>query len=106
MTPASRWKGGNGPEETDLVSFRNLLRVMPKSLKRVVFTSSAGVERAGSFPYSILNLFGNCTTLNALPGVLWDGGRGRGEVSTQDLPHCGCAITLNNWALSRMGSQQ
>jgi nucleoside-diphosphate-sugar epimerase len=52
-----RWKGGN-PEETDLVSFRNLLGALPKGLKRMVFTSSAGVERQGSFPYVILNLFG------------------------------------------------
>ena len=54
----SRWKGGN-PEETDLVSFRNLLGALPQGgLKRVVFTSSAGVERQGSFPYLILNAFG------------------------------------------------
>ncbi len=54
---AARWKGGN-PEETDLFSFRNLLGVMPSDIKRVVFTSSAGVERQGSFPFLILNLFG------------------------------------------------
>jgi hypothetical protein len=35
-----------------------LLGALPKSLKRVIFTSSAGVERQGSFPYIILNLFG------------------------------------------------
>lgn len=52
-----RWKGGK-PEETDFVSFQNLLGALPKGLKRVVFTSSAGVERQGSFPYIILNLFG------------------------------------------------
>lgn len=52
-----RWKGGK-PEETDLISFQNLLGALPKGLKRVVFTSSAGVERQGSFPYIILNLFG------------------------------------------------
>ena len=52
-----RWKGGK-PEETDLVSFRNLLGALPQGLKRVIFTSSAGVERQGSFPYVILNLFG------------------------------------------------
>lgn len=52
-----RWKGGN-PEETDLVSFRNLLGAVPEGVKRVVFTSSAGVERQNSFPYIILNLFG------------------------------------------------
>lgn len=40
------------------MSFQNLLGALPKGLKRVVFTSSAGVERQGSFPYIILNLFG------------------------------------------------
>lgn len=40
------------------MSFRNLLAALPGSVKRVVFTSSAGVERQGSFPYLILNAFG------------------------------------------------
>lgn len=54
-----RWKGGK-PEETDLISFQNLLAAVPKGVgvKRVVFTSSAGVERQGTFPYLVLNLFG------------------------------------------------
>lgn len=56
--PSARWKGDNGPEQTDLVSFRNLLGVIPNSIKRVIFTSSCGVERQNSLPFNILNLFG------------------------------------------------
>ncbi len=41
------------------MSFRNLLNVMPRDTKRVIFTSSAGVERQGAFPYLILNAFGS-----------------------------------------------
>ena len=44
-----RWKGGNGPEATDLVGFCNLLAVLPPTTKRVVFTSSAGVDRQEPF---------------------------------------------------------
>lgn len=56
--PSSRWKGGNGPEATDLLGFQNLVAALPSSIKRVVFTSSAGVERQDKFPFIILNLFG------------------------------------------------
>lgn len=53
-----RWKGGNGPKETDLLGFQNLVAALPSSIKRVIFTSSAGVERQDKFPFIILNLFG------------------------------------------------
>ncbi|KAI7845420.1 hypothetical protein COHA_000973 [Chlorella ohadii] len=56
--PSKRWDGGNNPEQTDYVSVRNLVRACPPSLKRFVLTTSAGVERSGQFPFSILNLFG------------------------------------------------
>jgi uncharacterized protein YbjT (DUF2867 family) len=57
--PSSRWDNGNGPEQTDFVSVRNLVRaVAPLGLKRMVLTTSAGVERSGQFPFAVLNLFG------------------------------------------------
>lgn len=40
------------------MSVRNLVHACPPSLKRFVLTTSAGVERSGQFPFSILNLFG------------------------------------------------
>lgn len=58
VAPSRRWDGGNNPEQTDFVSVRNLVRACPASLKRFVLTTSAGVERSGQFPFSILNLFG------------------------------------------------
>ena len=56
--PSARWKGGNGPRETDAVGVANLVRATPPSVRRFVLVSSAGVERSGRIPYSILNLFG------------------------------------------------
>jgi hypothetical protein len=59
--PSARWKGGNGPKETDEVGVANLVAATKKAnpaLSRFILTSSAGVERAGQLPYSILNLFG------------------------------------------------
>ena len=60
--PSKRWDGGNGPEQTDFVSVRNLVRAVAArpagSIKRMVLTTSIGVERAGQLPFSILNLFG------------------------------------------------
>lgn len=56
--PRRRWDGGNNPEQTDFVSVANLVRACPPSLRRFVLTTSAGVERSGQFPFSILNLFG------------------------------------------------
>lgn len=56
--PTSRWSGGNGPRNTDYESVKNLVSCMPKSLKHATMCTSAGVERANSFPFLILNIFG------------------------------------------------
>ncbi|CAI5529945.1 unnamed protein product [Closterium sp. Naga37s-1] len=56
--PSKRWDGDNGPEQTDYVGVKNLLAALPQDLSRLVFVSSAGVERHNQLPYSILNLFG------------------------------------------------
>ncbi|GAB4820052.1 hypothetical protein N2152v2_007098 [Parachlorella kessleri] len=57
--PSKRWDGGNGPEQTDFVSVRNLIQACsPSSVKRFVLTTSAGVQRYNQLPFSILNLFG------------------------------------------------
>ena len=37
---------------------RNLIEATPKSVKRFVLTTSAGVDRSNKIPFSILNLFG------------------------------------------------
>jgi len=56
--PSKRWRDDNGPEQTDLVSNRNLIAATPRSIKRFVLTTSTGVERFNQFPFIILNLFG------------------------------------------------
>jgi uncharacterized protein YbjT (DUF2867 family) len=56
--PPSRWDGGNGPEQTDLVAAGNLIRAAPATLNHLAFCSSTGVDRFNSFPFLILNLFG------------------------------------------------
>ncbi len=53
-----RWKGKNGPEQTDWVATSTLIRNTPKSVKRFGLISSLGVERYGSLPFNILNLGG------------------------------------------------
>lgn len=53
-----RWKGDNGPEQTDSIATGNLIRATPKSIERFVYNTSAGVERYNKLPFSILNLFG------------------------------------------------
>ncbi|DBA85222.1 TPA: hypothetical protein ACH3X2_005927 [Trebouxia sp. C0005] len=53
-----RWKGGNGPEQTDSIATGNLIKATPKGIKRFVLVTSAGVERYNKLPFSILNLFG------------------------------------------------
>jgi nucleoside-diphosphate-sugar epimerase len=53
-----RWQGNNGPEQTDYVAMKNLIEATPKSIKRFVLTTSAGVDRSNQLPFSILNLFG------------------------------------------------
>lgn len=55
---AARWEGNNGPKPTDFEAPQNLIRACPKSLKRFVFVTSAGVERQKQFPWLILNTFG------------------------------------------------
>lgn len=56
--PSKRWDDNNGPEQTDLVSNRNLFAATPKSIQRFVFATSTGVTRHNKFPFFILNLFG------------------------------------------------
>lgn len=56
--PSARWKGGNGPEQTDSIATGNLIKATPKGIKRFVLVTSAGVERYNKLPFSILNLFG------------------------------------------------
>lgn len=56
--PSKRWDGNNGPEQTDVVGVRNLLAALPHPMGRVVYVSSAGVERFNQLPFNILNLFG------------------------------------------------
>ena len=58
MQHLHRWKGGNGPEQTDSIATGNLIRATPKGVKRFVLVTSAGVERYNKLPFSILNLFG------------------------------------------------
>ncbi len=53
-----RWAGNNGPEHTDYIAMRNLIEATPKSVKRFLLTTSAGVDRSNKIPFSILNLFG------------------------------------------------
>ena len=64
-----RWTGNNGPEQTDYIAMRNLIEATPKSVKRFVLTTSAGVDRSNKIPFSILNLFGKHTT--ALPDCIF-----------------------------------
>jgi uncharacterized protein YbjT (DUF2867 family) len=66
--PSLRWRGGNGPRETDEAGVKNFVsaaRAATPRLSRFILTSSAGVDRAGKPPYSILNLFGVLTAKKA-----------------------------------------
>ena len=69
--PSLRWRGGNGPKETDDAGVKHLVaaaaaaKTASPALARFVLTSSAGVDRAGTPPYSILNLFGVLTAKKA-----------------------------------------
>lgn len=56
--PSKRWDGGNNPEQTDYVAVKNLVEATPRSIKRFILTTSAGVERSNQFPFFILNAFG------------------------------------------------
>ena len=51
--PSKRWSGGNNPEQTDFVAVKNLIEASPKSVKRFLLTTSAGVERSGEFPWYV-----------------------------------------------------
>ena len=64
---ACRWTGNNGPEQTDYIAMRNLIDATPKSIKRFVLTTSAGVDRSNKIPFSILNLFGEGFDSNCMP---------------------------------------
>lgn len=57
-TNEHRWHGDNGPRPTDLEGPLNLIQACPKTLKRFVFVTSAGVERQKELPWAILNTFG------------------------------------------------
>eukprot|EP00898_Chlorokybus_atmophyticus_P007565 jgi/Chlat1/780/Chrsp104S01251 len=59
--PSSRWDGDNTPKNIDLVGASNLIKATPKTVKRFMFASSIGVERANQFPFLILNLNGVLT---------------------------------------------
>lgn len=59
--PSARWKGDNGPENTDYVGNINLITAVQAdapSLKRFIYISSVGVERTNKMPFIILNAFG------------------------------------------------
>jgi len=65
-----RWTGNNGPEQTDYIAMRNLIDATPKSVKRFILTTSAGVDRSNKIPFSILNLFGEALRALGLPCLL------------------------------------
>eukprot|EP01025_Chloroclados_australasicus_P047300 TRINITY_DN5278_c0_g1_i1.p1 TRINITY_DN5278_c0_g1~~TRINITY_DN5278_c0_g1_i1.p1 ORF type:complete len:324 (-),score=24.57 TRINITY_DN5278_c0_g1_i1:279-1136(-) len=56
--PSDRWNGGNGPKPTDYTAVTNLINSTPKTVKRFVFVTSAGVLRSDELPWAILNWFG------------------------------------------------
>ena len=59
--PTSKWKGGNTPQVACVDTVESILRGIAKSKRRpkkVILLSSIGVERAGQFPFKILNTFG------------------------------------------------
>lgn len=56
--PSKRWEGDNTPERVDWEGVRNLVSVLPSTLKRFVLVSSVGVTKFGELPWSIMNLFG------------------------------------------------
>lgn len=58
-----RWAGGN-PEETDFKATTTLIKSAPETIARFVLLSSAGVDRAGQFPFFILNLFGTALQIS------------------------------------------
>ncbi|XP_045790983.1 uncharacterized protein At2g37660, chloroplastic-like [Trifolium pratense] len=56
--PSRRWDDENTPERVDWVGVKNLISVLPSSVKRVVLVSSIGVTKCNELPWNIMNLFG------------------------------------------------
>ncbi|XP_021751523.1 uncharacterized protein At5g02240-like [Chenopodium quinoa] len=56
--PSRRWDGDNTPERVDWDGVRNLISILPSTLKRFVLVSSVGVTKSNKLPWSIMNLFG------------------------------------------------
>ena len=60
--PSQRWKENNGPEETDDIATKNVIKtcgtLLKLKLRRFVLISSVGTTRTDKMPYVILNLFG------------------------------------------------
>lgn len=56
--PSRRWDDENTPERVDWVGVKNLVSVLPSSVKRVILVSSIGVTKCNELPWSIMNLFG------------------------------------------------
>ncbi|KAK9692299.1 hypothetical protein RND81_09G254800 [Saponaria officinalis] len=56
--PSRRWDGDNTPERVDWDGVRNLVSILPPTLKRFILVSSVGVTKFNELPWSIMNLFG------------------------------------------------
>ncbi|KAL9248340.1 hypothetical protein vseg_021673 [Gypsophila vaccaria] len=56
--PSRRWDGDNTPERVDWDGVRNLVSILPSTLKRFILVSSVGVTKFNELPWSIMNLFG------------------------------------------------
>ena len=53
------------------MAVRNLIEATPKSVKRFLLTTSAGVDRSNKLPFNILNLFGEpCCPMHAYYCIL------------------------------------
>ena len=48
------------------MAVKNLIEATPKSVKRFLLTTSAGVDRSNKLPFNILNLFGDPALLHML----------------------------------------
>ncbi|KMT14575.1 hypothetical protein BVRB_4g073450 [Beta vulgaris subsp. vulgaris] len=56
--PSRRWDGDNTPERVDWEGLRNLISILPSTLKRFILVSSIGVTKFNELPWSVMNLFG------------------------------------------------
>lgn len=72
--PSDRWRGNNGPRPTDLDATLHLINSCPRSLKRFLLVTSAGVERQSQFPWLVLNLYGVLTFKRAAEIALEESG--------------------------------